>query len=162
MRPPTHVIWSDCPSRRKTVLRLSPGTLDGIPARHLDHVADDMLHDDLADIIRLLDHVRLDRPVVLAGTMRCADHSRPVRTVLDYTTLGDVLALDPWPDMDIRRWTVDAHGDLRYEGRAGHASATCTWRSVRPGRVPDPHTDMRRLLRATTPLGPLALRTLRP
>lgn len=72
--------------------------------------------------------------------------------------IGDIISDSPWTGMEYETWKIDGHDDLRYVGVHHDGVNTCTFRELKTdghGEKPIEENDLRALLRASRPLGPL-------
>lgn len=78
-------------------------------------------------------------------------------SVVAFDNIGDIIADSPWNGMEYETWGIDEHDDLRYSGVHHDGVNTCTFRELKDAPRADRtigQDDMRRLLRASRPLGP--------
>ena len=99
----------------------------------------------------------LDHPVIILGKAGLWDGTRTIASIVAFDNIGDIIADSPWNGMEYETWGIDEHDDLRYSGVHHDGVNTCTFRELKDAPRADRtigQDDMRRLLRASRPLGP--------
>lgn len=95
---------------------------------------------------------------VILGKAGLWNGSRTIASVVRFDNIGDIISDSPWTGMEYETWKIDGHDDLRYVGVHHDGVNTCTFRELKTdghGEKPIEENDLRALLRASRPLGPL-------
>ena len=119
--------------------------------------ADDINTEYRADERDNLRHLELAHPVIILGKAGLWNGSRTIASVVRFDNIGDIISDSPWTGMEYETWKIDGHDDLRYVGVHHDGVNTCTFRELKDAPRADRtigQDDMRRLLRASRPLGP--------
>lgn len=120
--------------------------------------ADDLNTEYRADERDNLRHLELAHPVIILGKAGLWNGSRTIASVVRFDNIGDIISDSPWTGMEYETWKIDGHDDLRYVGVHHDGVNTCTFRELKTdghGEKPIEENDLRALLRASRPLGPL-------
>lgn len=120
--------------------------------------ADDINTEYRADERDNLRHLELAHPVIILGKAGLWNGSRTIASVVRFDNIGDIISDSPWTGMEYETWKIDGHDDLRYVGVHHDGVNTCTFRELKTdghGEKPIEENDLRALLRASRPLGPL-------
>ena len=120
--------------------------------------ADDLNTEYRTDEQDNLRHLELAHPVIILGKAGLWNGSRTLASVVRFDNVGDIIADSPWAGMEYETWKIDGHDDLRYVGIHHDGVNTCTFRELKSdghGEKPIEENDLRALLRASRPLGPL-------
>ena len=120
--------------------------------------ADDLNTEYRADERDNLRHLELAHPVIILGKAGLWNGSRTIASVVRFDNIGDIISDSPWTGMEYETWKIDGHDDLRYVGVHHDGVNTCTFRELKTdghGEKPIEKNDLRALLRASRPLGPL-------
>ena len=120
--------------------------------------ADDLNTKCRADERDNLRHLELAHPVIILGKAGLWTVCRTIASVVRFDNIGDIISDSPWTGMEYETWKIDGHDDLRYVGVHHDGVNTCTFRELKTdghGEKPIEENDLRALLRASRPLGPL-------
>lgn len=148
--------WTNTRSRPHGRLSDAIRSIDASDTR-IRAEADDLNAEYRMDERMNLSGLGLDHPVIILGKAGLWDGTRTIASIVAFDNIGDIIADSPWNGMEYETWGIDEHDDLRYSGVHHDGVNTCTFRELKDAPRADRtigQDDMRRLLRASRPLGP--------
>lgn len=95
--------------------------------------------DDFAysEMLREMSCVTIFHPVIVIGSAGLWNGTKPVSTIISPDTVADIVSRNPWSGMDSSKWSIDEHGDLRYQGIHHDGVNTVIFRELKSNRIPD-------------------------